>query len=74
MWGEEPTPVERTIEYTNRSDAEVTVALDGHAADTTPRVATTGPGPLSVDARIRRADDGCRQPHDPRGRDAQRRR
>ena len=25
MWGEEPTPVERTVEYTNRTDAEVTV-------------------------------------------------
>ncbi|GAA1992016.1 S8 family serine peptidase [Microbacterium pumilum] len=49
MWGEEATPVTRTIEYTNRSDAEVTVALAATLADTTPR-GDTGPGPLSVDA------------------------
>ena len=26
-WGDEPTPVERTISYTNRTDAEVTIDL-----------------------------------------------
>nr|BFF11847.1 hypothetical protein GCM10025699_31500 [Microbacterium flavescens] len=41
MWGEEPTPVERTIEYTNRTEAEITVSLEATLVDTTP-VATTG--------------------------------
>ncbi|KAF2413872.1 hypothetical protein B1729_07715 [Microbacterium sp. B35-04] len=36
MWGEEPTPVERTVEYTNRTDAEITVALTATLGDTTP--------------------------------------
>ena len=70
MWGEEPTPVERTVEYTNRSDAEVTVALEATLEDTTPGGGDGGPGPLSVDVAVRRADDGCRQPDDPGRRDA----
>ncbi len=47
-WGETPAPVERTIEYTNRSDADVTVALDATMADTTPGGGDAGPGPLAV--------------------------
>ena len=43
MWGEEPTPVERTVEYTNRSDAEITVALEATLNDTTPGAATRAP-------------------------------
>ncbi|GAA1959384.1 S8 family serine peptidase [Microbacterium deminutum] len=50
MWGEEPTPVVRRIDFTNRSDAEVTVALDASLKDTTPSGGDGGPGPLSVDA------------------------
>jgi subtilisin family serine protease len=46
MWGEEPTPVERVVEFTNRTDAELTVALGATLADTTPGAA--GPGPLST--------------------------
>ncbi|WP_127474429.1 S8 family serine peptidase [Microbacterium sulfonylureivorans] len=46
MWGEEPTPVERTVEYTNRTDAEITVALEATLTDTTPG-GVEGPGPLS---------------------------
>ncbi|WP_349427174.1 S8 family serine peptidase [Microbacterium sp. LWS13-1.2] len=46
MWGEEPTPVERTIEYTNRTDAEITVALEATLTDTTPG-GGGGPGPLA---------------------------
>ena len=44
MWGEEPTPVERTVEYTNRTDAEITVALTATLGDTTPG-AGGEPGP-----------------------------
>ncbi|WP_347975874.1 S8 family serine peptidase [Microbacterium sp. ProA8] len=47
MWGEEPTPVERTVEYTNRTDAEITVALTATLGDTTPG-AGGEPGPLSA--------------------------
>lgn len=47
MWGEEPTPVERTVEYTNRTDAEITVALTATLTDTTPG-RNEGPGPLSA--------------------------
>ncbi|WP_309126902.1 S8 family serine peptidase [Microbacterium sp.] len=36
LWGAEPTPVVREIEYTNRSQSEVTVSLDVSLADTTP--------------------------------------
>lgn len=32
-WGEEPTPVERTIEYANRTDAELTIDLAASLAD-----------------------------------------
>ncbi|MFK4836961.1 S8 family serine peptidase, partial [Microbacterium sp. ZW T2_14] len=46
MWGQEPTPVERTVEYTNRTDAEITVALEATLSDTTPG-GGEGPGPLS---------------------------
>lgn len=46
-WGEEPAPVTRTIEYTNRSDAEVTVSLDATLEDTTPS-GVVEPGPLST--------------------------
>lgn len=46
-WGEEPTPVERVVEFTNRTDAEITVALEATLADTTPR-GDAGPGPLSA--------------------------
>lgn len=35
-WGEEPDPVERTIEYANRTDADVTLDLTASLADTTP--------------------------------------
>lgn len=45
MWGEEPTPVERTVEYTNRTDAELMVALTATLTDTTPG---SGEGPLSA--------------------------
>lgn len=47
MWGEEPTPVERVVEFTNRSDAELTVALEATLVDTTPR-GDEGPGPMST--------------------------
>lgn len=43
-WGEEPTPVERVIEFTNRTDAATTVSLEATLADTTPR---SGGGPLA---------------------------
>ncbi|WP_203579785.1 S8 family serine peptidase [Microbacterium hibisci] len=46
MWGEEPTPVERVVEYTNRTDAEITVALTPTLSDTTPGAG--GPAPLSA--------------------------
>ncbi|MGN6218700.1 MAG: S8 family serine peptidase [Microbacterium sp.] len=45
-WGQAPAPVTRTIEYTNRTDAEVTVALEASLADTTPG-GDAGPGPLA---------------------------
>jgi subtilisin family serine protease len=47
MWGEEPTPVVRTIDYTNRTDGSVTVTLDAAMYDTTP-IPGGGPGPMSV--------------------------
>ncbi|MCP2636575.1 S8 family serine peptidase [Microbacterium sp. HD4P20] len=47
MWGDEPTPVERTVEYTNRTDADITVALTATLTDTTPG-GETAPGPLST--------------------------
>jgi subtilisin family serine protease len=51
VWGEEPTPVERTVEYTNRTDAEVVVDVKATLSDTTPGGGgDEGPGPLSVDA------------------------
>ncbi|HEX5860024.1 MAG TPA: S8 family serine peptidase [Microbacterium sp.] len=48
MWGEEPTPVERVVEYTNRTDAEITVDLAVTLADTTPGRGGEGPGPLTA--------------------------
>ena len=36
VWGEVPTPVVRTIEYANRSDAEVVIGLAAALEDTTP--------------------------------------
>jgi len=48
MWGEEPTPVERTIDYTNRTDADITVALDATFGDTTPGAGGSDPGPLAA--------------------------
>ncbi len=45
MWGEEPTPIERAITYTNRTDAEITVDLAATLTDTTPR-GEESPGPL----------------------------
>ena len=48
VWGEEATPVERTVEYTNRTDAELTVALTATLSDTTPGGGDGGPGPLSA--------------------------
>ncbi|MDY0909362.1 S8 family serine peptidase [Microbacterium sp. CFBP9034] len=48
MWGEEPTPVERTVAYTNRTDAEITVALEATLTDTTPGAVDPGPGPMSA--------------------------
>jgi hypothetical protein len=47
-WGEVPAPVTRTIEYTNRTDAEITVALEPTLSDTTPDDGSGGPGPLST--------------------------
>ncbi|MDR6907715.1 subtilisin family serine protease [Agromyces sp. 3263] len=48
-WGEEPELVVRTIEYTNRGDAEATVSLEASLVDTTPGTGgEEGPGPLSV--------------------------
>lgn len=35
-WGEEPTPVERVVEFTNRTDAALTVALEATLTDVTP--------------------------------------
>ncbi|WP_106814255.1 S8 family serine peptidase [Microbacterium timonense] len=46
-WGEQPAPVTRTVEYTNRTDAELTVTLDATLSDTTPRDGGGEPGPLS---------------------------
>ncbi|WP_461476173.1 S8 family peptidase [Microbacterium sp. HJ5] len=46
-WGEEPELVERTVEYTNRTDAEIVVSLEANLADTTPG-GEAGPGPLSA--------------------------
>lgn len=48
MWGEEPKPVVRTVDYTNRTDASVTVALDATMYDTTPAAGGGEPGPLSA--------------------------
>lgn len=47
-WGEEPTPVERVVEYTNRTDAEITVALEATLNDTTPSASGGEPGPLAA--------------------------
>nr|WP_246301071.1 S8 family serine peptidase [Microbacterium immunditiarum] len=52
-WGDAPEPVSRTIEYTNETDAEVTVTLAATLDDTTPPSGGgggVGPGPLSVEA------------------------
>ncbi|WP_341998601.1 S8 family serine peptidase [Microbacterium sp. LWH7-1.2] len=46
-WGQEPAPVTRTIDYTNRTDAELTVALEPTLSDTTPGDGNE-PGPLSA--------------------------
>ncbi len=59
VWGEEPTLVERVVEFTNRSDAEVTVALDATMADTTPGGGGEGPGPLVGRRAVRGIRDGC---------------
>ncbi|WP_374311916.1 S8 family serine peptidase [Microbacterium sp.] len=48
MWGEEPTPVERVVEFTNRTDAEITVTLDATLADTTPGAAGPGAPPTGI--------------------------
>jgi len=49
-WGEEPVLVERTVEFTSRSDAELTVDLEATMHDTTPGSGgEEGPGPLSAD-------------------------
>ena len=69
-WGEEPTPVVRTIEYTNRSDAEVTVAS---ATWPTPRLGGDR-ARTAVGRRVRRAHDGCRQLTIPAGETRSRRR
>ncbi|MEV1131795.1 S8 family serine peptidase [Agromyces sp. NPDC049794] len=45
-WGESRDPVERTVEYTNRGDAEVVLDLAAALADTTP----SDVDPHSVDA------------------------
>jgi subtilisin family serine protease len=47
-WGEDPAPVTRTVAYTNRSDAEVTVDLEPVLNDTTPGDGSGEPGPLSA--------------------------
>lgn len=49
-WGESPEPVERTIEFTNRGDAEVVLDLAPTLSDTTPGSGGGGVEPLSVDA------------------------
>lgn len=46
-WGEDPELVERTVTYTNRTDAQVTVSLEATLADTTPR-GEPGPGPMAA--------------------------
>ncbi|WP_127818768.1 S8 family serine peptidase [Microbacterium sp. CPCC 204701] len=47
-WGEEPTAVEQVVEYTNRTDAEITVSLEATLDDTTPSAGGGEPGPLSA--------------------------
>ena len=48
-WGEEPELVVRTIEYSNRGDADMVVSLEASLVDTTPGGGgEEGPGPLSV--------------------------
>ncbi|MBW9093018.1 S8 family serine peptidase [Microbacterium jejuense] len=47
-WGQEPAPVTRTIEYTNRTDADVSVTLEPTLVDTTPGDGGGEPGPLSA--------------------------
>lgn len=49
-WGESPDPVARTIEYTNRGDAEIVLDLTATLSDTTPGSGGGGVQPLSVDA------------------------
>ncbi|MGW4929724.1 S8 family peptidase [Agromyces sp. NPDC004153] len=48
VWGEEPAPVVRTIEYANRGDAEVVLDLAAALADTTPGGGDVDP--MSADA------------------------
>lgn len=47
MWGQEPTPVARVVDYTNRTDAEITVSLTATLSDTTPG-GSGAPQPLST--------------------------
>ena len=47
-WGDAPTPVVRTVDYANRTDAEITVALAASLADTTPGSGGGGTIPLSA--------------------------
>ncbi|MDW4572979.1 S8 family serine peptidase [Microbacterium sp. M3] len=47
-WGQEPTPVTRAVEFTNRTDAELTVALEASLSDTTPGDGGGDPGPMSA--------------------------
>lgn len=49
VWGEEPAPVTRTIEYANRTSEEVTLELAASLADTTPG-SEGGEDPLSAPA------------------------
>jgi subtilisin family serine protease len=55
-WGESPAPVSRTIDYTNRGDAEVQLSLVATLTDTTPgsgggvEPMSAGPDLLTMDA------------------------
>ncbi|GAA1814818.1 S8 family serine peptidase [Agromyces neolithicus] len=68
-WGESAEPVVRTIEYTNRGDAEVVLAVEPTLVDTTPR---RGRRPHADVGRrgIRHRRDRRRRGDDPRRRDS----
>lgn len=47
-WGEAAEPVVRTVEYTNRGDAEVVLAIEASLVDTTPGTGGGGLEPMSA--------------------------